>query len=114
MRDIGGREKESGRMTSAAQQRIEIGESGYNVGSEQRAKRESVEHERMEKWKSMEEEGNGGGRRGGRHWRVKHEGKKKVRFFCFVFLVFLFLRAAYSSIPSVFFFKAQPTSLFYL
>jgi hypothetical protein len=34
---------------------------------------------------------------------VKHEGKK-VRFFCFVFLVFLFLHAAYSSIPSVFFF----------
>jgi uncharacterized protein YqgC (DUF456 family) len=35
---------------------------------------------------------------------VKHEGKKKVRFFCFVFLVFLFLCAVYSSIPSVFFF----------
>jgi hypothetical protein len=29
---------------------------------------------------------------------------KKVMFFCFVFLVFLFLHAAYSNIPLVFFF----------
>jgi hypothetical protein len=49
MRDIGGRERESDRAMSGAQQRIEIGESGYNVGNERRAKRESVERERVEK-----------------------------------------------------------------
>jgi hypothetical protein len=40
-------ERESGRATSAAQQRE--GESGCDVGNERRVERESVERERVEK-----------------------------------------------------------------